>query len=480
MSNTLPNTYLKLTWLGSTGTQYIDTGYKPTGKTEIEMSWYWNTDGTTRSRAMFGVDTDWLVNSYSQYCDRLFVYGNNTYSQSGVAGGSSTYYHYPSGKHYLKFYNQHFELDNVANFNIAEKSFNCAYNLWLFAHNRANKKESTGGMDRIKFYYGKIWERNSSGEHTLVRDFIPCLRLEDNKPGLYDLVNDEFYINKNAGNDFIYEIEVYRNILPYKNYITDTNTNERYEILKSIEATQEKSSDGKGQWLDTELYMEGSERDSINNANDIFEIKGNFTELLVDNNTDFIMGFHNSGRYVRMYISKVNDNICYGGADGYWNDGGTSTGAIADTNTHTWILNHKRNSISIDGVEYALRDGLNSTNRGTATQTWRENTITFLGNKHDSKYDVGWSGCAKFNVEYIKIYRQNGTVRGYFIPARSVTTGRTGMYDTVNNRFITNGNPAEDAVDFVAHELIIEGHADKCYIVNDSNEYYNHVTLINR
>ena len=41
--------------------------------------------------------------------------------------------------------------------------------------------------------------------NSLVRIFIPCYRKADNKPGLYDLVNDVFYTNANtsASTDFI-------------------------------------------------------------------------------------------------------------------------------------------------------------------------------------------------------------------------------------------------------------------------------------
>jgi len=218
----LPNEYLMLSWLGSTGTQYIDTEYKPNGNTEIDVSWYWNTDGTTQSRAMFGVDASWHINSFSQYCDRLLCYGNRLFKEDGSwTLGNNYFYYYPSGLHHLVFKDLHFNLNNSIQFDVEKLTFNSSYNLWLFAHNRAGKKESTGGTDRIKLYYCKIYE---SG--TLVRDYVPCLRIADNKPGLYDLVNNKFYINKNAGADFSYEIDA------CKTYITDgSNLKENYKTI---------------------------------------------------------------------------------------------------------------------------------------------------------------------------------------------------------------------------------------------------------
>ena len=45
-----------------------------------------------------------------------------------------------------------------------------------------------------RIYYFKIWNNN-----ILIRDFIPALRNSDNVTGLYDLVNNEFYINAGTG-----------------------------------------------------------------------------------------------------------------------------------------------------------------------------------------------------------------------------------------------------------------------------------------
>lgn len=44
----------------------------------------------------------------------------------------------------------------------------------------------------LKFY--RIWENN-----ILIRDMRPCVRISDNKPGMYDLVNDAFYTNAGPG-----------------------------------------------------------------------------------------------------------------------------------------------------------------------------------------------------------------------------------------------------------------------------------------
>jgi len=51
---------------------------------------------------------------------------------------------------------------------------------------------------RARHYYSYM----KYGE-TMIREFIPALRISDSKPGLYDAVNDEFYINQGTG-EFLY------------------------------------------------------------------------------------------------------------------------------------------------------------------------------------------------------------------------------------------------------------------------------------
>ena len=79
----------------------------------------------------------------------------------------------------------------------SQETFVSNVSLALFA----NKSRTTvDGYTNAKIYYVKIIENA-----ILIRNFIPCYRKQDNKPGLYDLVNDVFYTNANlsATQDFI-------------------------------------------------------------------------------------------------------------------------------------------------------------------------------------------------------------------------------------------------------------------------------------
>lgn len=54
---------------------------------------------------------------------------------------------------------------------------------------------SLNGYIDGRLYYFKIYENG-----TLIRDFIPCYRKNDNVIGLYDAVNDVFYLNQGTNN----------------------------------------------------------------------------------------------------------------------------------------------------------------------------------------------------------------------------------------------------------------------------------------
>ena len=48
-----------------------------------------------------------------------------------------------------------------------------------------------------------LWLRITNGD-TVVRDYVPVVRVADGKPGMYDRANGEFYINAGTGPEFDY------------------------------------------------------------------------------------------------------------------------------------------------------------------------------------------------------------------------------------------------------------------------------------
>ena len=66
-----------------------------------------------------------------------------------------------------------------------------SYHIGIFASYQSHIPVS----DNSKIWYVKLWDDNN----VLIHYFIPCCRRSDNKPGMYDLVNDVFYTNAGSG-----------------------------------------------------------------------------------------------------------------------------------------------------------------------------------------------------------------------------------------------------------------------------------------
>jgi len=81
-------------------------------------------------------------------------------------------------------------------------------------------------------YLGKVSSIKVLKDDNLLANYVPCYRKSDNKPGMYDLVSDTFYINEGTG-DFLVGPDVLgsispwlvarRRLLMYKKPVNDTS-----------------------------------------------------------------------------------------------------------------------------------------------------------------------------------------------------------------------------------------------------------------
>ena len=181
----LPKEYQQVEYLQSTGTQYINTKLtNMNGKIEVDFA----RNDTTST---------------------VYIVGNR---KNGVSNTLSTTPTYPMlwqiGQMFLNVdwaldTNRHKTLVTVStqqmtlDFDGIFKTLGYgvtvnSLNVYLFSRNNDGASQFGGG---IKIYGFKYW--NVYNE--LSRDFIPCYRKADNKAGMYDLVNGEFYTNNGTG-----------------------------------------------------------------------------------------------------------------------------------------------------------------------------------------------------------------------------------------------------------------------------------------
>lgn len=179
----LPEGYLELTYIESTGTQCVDTGFKPDQNTRVVMDFAvtsvsatsWLFCGRTAAN-----DGAFGLYSYSSSGKFYAVYGTKQNAFSATANLSK----------------QQCDFDkntvNVAGetYVFAEQSFESSATLYLLARNTGG---TVAGNASAKLYSCQIYDNG-----TLIRDYVPCIN-PDGAIGLYDLVTAAFFGNSGTG-----------------------------------------------------------------------------------------------------------------------------------------------------------------------------------------------------------------------------------------------------------------------------------------
>lgn len=180
--------YTPLKYIESTGTQYIDTGYKPNTNTKIEIGAY--TTDTTNDKPLFGVRKSNGVDGF------LCWFNPQVAEQPGFAVGSmsNTYTSYgiATGVRYdVTLSNSLFTMNELS-YPFDAQTFTSSYNLYLLALNKADVLD-----DRL--FYGRLYYTRIYESDVLVRDYVPVKRVSDGAIGLYDRVSQTFYANAGTG-----------------------------------------------------------------------------------------------------------------------------------------------------------------------------------------------------------------------------------------------------------------------------------------
>lgn len=180
----LPEGYTELSYIESTGTQYVDTGFKPNQDTRVVAD-FECFSGSVHPQ-VFGA-------SGSSYANSLMFLGYKDLSKflSYYNGTRIDYTADISGRHVIDANKNIFTLDGdytIASYTIA--TFTSTQNMFLFAY---NNNGSAANLGKTRIYSCQIYDNG-----IVVRDFIPCIN-ESEKIGLYDAVNGVFYGNAGTG-----------------------------------------------------------------------------------------------------------------------------------------------------------------------------------------------------------------------------------------------------------------------------------------
>lgn len=164
-------------YLSCTGAAYIDTKFKPTQTSSVEVK---AQSFQTTDASIFGVDSGWVVAGFA-----VFVH----YGEFGTQSAPFTFY--SSNAVTVKMDKNKVYQDGTLKQTFTNNAFTSKYNLYIMALNRSGTaREYLSG----KVYYCKIWDNG-----TLVHDMVPAMRGKDKAVGFYDKITQSFYESTGSG-----------------------------------------------------------------------------------------------------------------------------------------------------------------------------------------------------------------------------------------------------------------------------------------
>lgn len=189
----LPKEYQQVEYIQSSGSQYINTLYKPNQNTKTEIVIETISLNTTfvpfgtraNSRLDYILGINFNSKNYIQYNINDPVY--STESSSTLL---NTKFVAKLDKNLGRITYNNTNIDMIPT---ATTDFSCITNLYIGCLN--NNGSTSYLSPSYKLYSCKIWE-----SEYLIKDFVPCYRKSDNVIGLYDLVSRTFFTNSGTGN----------------------------------------------------------------------------------------------------------------------------------------------------------------------------------------------------------------------------------------------------------------------------------------
>ena len=175
----------KLEYIQSSGTQYIDTGFKPKNTTHVICDFQF--ENTAKTQYLFCAR-----GPSSGYANRYGLLLNSAgYFRSDYGSANKNF---PTtvalaGRHTVDKNGLSCTIDDTTVTNTA-KTFTGSYNLYLFAGNTGGSMSEPAS---VKIYSCQIYDND-----VLVRDFIAA-KLSDGTVGLYDKLSGLLYINAGTG-----------------------------------------------------------------------------------------------------------------------------------------------------------------------------------------------------------------------------------------------------------------------------------------
>ena len=476
--NRLPEEYQEVEYIESTGTQWIDTGFNPNPKTTRVETTFQVTDNTKINQRLFGARKSY--NDGKTICN---IFWNSQQMRNAFrvdwVGNASTV----SSKFSLNTDITIVSENNKVIINDLEEytSTTSKSDSYLDFPIYINNFTSNGQLDDnqqpayAKWKTFKIYDNG-----TLVRDFVPCYRKNDNEIGLYDIVNKVFYTNSGTGtfskgNDVEYSLGTMSNQqFTYgtaQKLLPNTYTKEGYTFTGWNTEV-----DGSGTSYEDEeevLNLSSKDEEEVNLyaqwKPNTYTVNFHFNRLpdgyqeveyIESTGTQYIdTGYYASAKTRAIvefsYTQSNGDTYSNGFVFGSANNGDGRPGVSIGINKNNFIF--YRNSdiseafhspfVANTNVKYRMETYKNdikinntiyTSSMGLITQTSRYSSYLFARHQTNDKTNKGYA-CSILigKIYFSQLYEDDILVRN-FIPCYRKVDGIIGMYDTVNDIFYTN------------------------------------------
>ena len=411
--------YTELEYIESTGSQFIGIDYIPkTLHTKYELgfmrtgiSGYWNPIINSEEDVRFGIMCTIDGNNSSNYGQfHIGPAGRGNFKSVQFPISSNVKYDIVADKTGISLNGTKYSVSGVGD---ATGSWSTYINHRLTSSTSFSPEYSIG-----RWYYLKVYE-----DDNLIRNYIPARRKSDNVLGMYEILEDKFYINSGTGN-FIAGPEVFdgsqlqQNLLQLQAELNIQN-NELYNVFDNfLERTP---------YIELEYIKNSSTSTYIDTlikgtSNIKAEIK--IDRLSSTTGSQFFGAWNNSCIMGEVHKSRWDFYIGGTGTSNY-----KSIGSINDYPT-TIIITISNTNLNIKNTS-----GAQLYNTTYNMGNWNTNLNIHLFGRNTSSGNANSEGI--FNIYYCKIWDSNVLVRD-LISVKRKSDDEICMYDKVTNQFFTN------------------------------------------
>lgn len=187
----VPNIYRKVSYLESSGTQYIDTGVREDTTCIIDMqaTQTTNTTQVVLANTLEGTRTKWFGTA-----------GTTNYYSVGGSNGVSSVSATTRKECVVTFTNMYSTTSSSVSFYFKDDQANVYIRSDTVSGGITLTNICVGSRVSLYPSYVKLFGlKIYNTSNVLLRDYVPVVRKSDNKPGMYDRVTKQFFTNAGTG-----------------------------------------------------------------------------------------------------------------------------------------------------------------------------------------------------------------------------------------------------------------------------------------